>query len=61
MNNEVCCIEFKDMLDIHHIQKRVDGKYIIWTCEGNVGEYPTFGDTESDKMNFCLFCGAKLP
>lgn len=49
------------MVDDYRIQKIKDtNHYIIWTCEGDVGEYPMYGEPDCDGISFCPWCGVKL-
>lgn len=35
-------------------------EYILWTCEGYIGEYSLYGEPDYDIIKFCPFCGSKL-
>lgn len=55
-----CCMKFNDMIDDSRIQHNDIGGFIIWTCTGNVGEYPMYDDPDCDGINFCPWCSNKL-
>lgn len=59
-DKEFCCFTFIDLVNDARIQLSPDGNVIIWTCEGNVGEYPTFGHPQCDGIKYCPFCGASV-
>jgi hypothetical protein len=54
-------MQFASMIEASRIQKTDFNRFILWTCQGDTGKYATYDDPDCDVIDFCPWCGNKLP